>query len=725
MKNPAHSRQGAFCLVALLAMAHARGAEIQSGFRSHPPIREAPSPARRAMAQGPARFVDAARGSDTNPGAHKVPWRTVNHALKRLKPGDTLYLRGGSYFENVYCAVSGLPRAPITIRSYPGEQAVIEGGLPEFQTDPASAWKPFPDGAPGEYVSAKPYKNIRDVLGMFADSNIGLVTYWHAKDLRATTDLVDYEEETIEYRGKRRRFLKKPFYCGPGVWYDRQTGRIHCRLAHTRIRNPKVANYRGETDPRKLPLVIAPFNATPLFVDLARHVRFQDLVFRGGGYKTVNLLMGVNVHFDNCTIWCGTYGVWAKNTGPLKMTHCGVYGSIPPWGFSTENALQTYTPRYYDPFLKDALALYAEGLGNLENKANGFAQYADKLRSPFARRRNVARLNTHAVLVTEGGYEFETFYYPVNHDWDISYCEFTDGHDGVYPSGRNIRFHHNWVDNMQDDGIYMSSPTPYVSHKVYIYQNLVTKTGSAFALHSRGGPNGDIYVFRNVADLRRGVQRGRPTPKNPQGDIRSLQVFLKHGRPFLGSESIFWYQNTFIAPSRHYGYVHKTYLYATDKALRRSFNNICIYMNQWPAASAVFTRARLGTSPNDILIDGNLHWTYTPKVKMDPKLVETARNCEASQRSKKTYPPGWAANDVIADPKFTAFSEDENALNDYRLRKDSPAVGKGVALPPDLPDPLRPKSGVRPDMGAIPLGADALRVGRRARIVAGYPGSSR
>ena len=37
---------------------------------------------------------------------------------------------------------------------------------------------------------------------------------------------------------------------GPGVWYDKDSGRIHARLAHTHLPAP-IPNYRGETDPRR------------------------------------------------------------------------------------------------------------------------------------------------------------------------------------------------------------------------------------------------------------------------------------------------------------------------------------------------------------------------------------------------------------------------------------------------------------------------------------------
>jgi hypothetical protein len=39
-------------------------------------------------------------------------------------------------------------------------------------------------------------------------------------------------------------------------------------------------------------------------------------------------------------------------------------------------------------------------------------------------------------------------------------------------------------------------------------------------------------------------------------------------------------------------------------------------------------------------------------------------------------------------------------------------VGRGVELPKDWPDPLRPKEG-KPDIGALPAGGEAFEAGRR------------
>src|SRR5262245_53918019 len=111
-------------IVAAATLANFGGA---AEFLSHAPIRPLAEVSKRPKSDGPAKFVDAAKGDDANDGGEAKPWRTINHGLPRLEPGDTLYLRGGSYFENVYCAIAGTKEKPITIRSYPGELATIDG----------------------------------------------------------------------------------------------------------------------------------------------------------------------------------------------------------------------------------------------------------------------------------------------------------------------------------------------------------------------------------------------------------------------------------------------------------------------------------------------------------------------------------------------------------------------------------------------------------------------
>ncbi len=643
--------------------------------RSHPPLRPLPTASARPLAGGPARFVDAQRGDDAHDGTEAAPWRTINHALTQITAGQTLYLRSGAYYENVYCAVAGKADAPITIRSYPGELATVDGGLREFAEHPESAWVVV-DATNGEYRSTQAYQNIRDVNGLFGDSNVGLQTYWHPTDLRASN------EQWIVEPDKK----VPPVYCGPGLWYDKETGHIHARLAHTHLPTPGIANYQGATDPRQLPLVIAPFNSVPLFVDQAMHVRFQDLVFRGGGQNTVVLQFGIDVEMDNVTIYAGTYGLRSRGTGPLRMTGCAVRGMIPPWGSRDENSLYTYTPETYDPFLPAP---------------------------PPATARNVARLATHAVVVTEGSYEFEVFHYPYNHDWDIAQSEFTDGHDGVYLSGRNIRFHHNWVDRFQDDAMYLSAPSPNFNDNIRVYDNLITRALMAFSCHAHGGPDGSTYIYRNVVDFRRGVFVSRPSPKNPEGVLSNYHVFLTHGRGFSGIESFYFYQNTFICPSSASGgYAHRTLSNTSEPTQRRVFNNLFVYLKSYPSPLAAMPL-------HDIQIDGNLHWSPAPGAEPPKGFLEKVRANPAAEHNKGKYPAGWEANSFVADPQFVAFSAATDAANDYLLQPSSPAVRKGVVLPAEWEDPARPADGAPPDIGALPLGSKPLRVGIGGRIQAG------
>ena len=76
-------------------------------------------------------FFVAPDGSDRNPGSREKPFATVQHGVERLRAGDTLYLRGGRYREQVVAHhVRGEENAPICLRNYPGETAVIDGTEP-------------------------------------------------------------------------------------------------------------------------------------------------------------------------------------------------------------------------------------------------------------------------------------------------------------------------------------------------------------------------------------------------------------------------------------------------------------------------------------------------------------------------------------------------------------------------------------------------------------------
>jgi len=68
--------------------------------------------------------------SDTNSGSEALPWKTIVHAARAARAGDTVLIKAGIYEDgDVIVANSGLPGQEIVFTTYPGHerQAVIKG----------------------------------------------------------------------------------------------------------------------------------------------------------------------------------------------------------------------------------------------------------------------------------------------------------------------------------------------------------------------------------------------------------------------------------------------------------------------------------------------------------------------------------------------------------------------------------------------------------------------
>jgi hypothetical protein len=343
--------------------------------------------------------------------------------------------------------------------------------------------------------------------------------------MRESSSLPAAANEFVMHEGKP----VEPYNCGPGVWYDKDTGCIHARLSHTHLNfdDPGVADYRGTTDPRKGPLVLAPFRSVPLFVDEARHIRVQDLVVRGGGFDTVILQGAQHVEFDNVVVYCNTYGLRGRYSGHVRFHNSAIHGGVPPWGVLEDGAMREHP----------AVPGVAQG-------------------------RSLARLTAHALVVMEGHTQEQVYYLPLNHDWEFSHSDFTDGHHRIYFGGERIRFHHNRVDRIMDDQVYLSLLTLYAMGQVYIHQNLFTCLNMTFGFggptiagkpgHNIGGrvvPDGSIYIYRNVIDHRQGIlpwRGGSEAGRRMELKPRHTNTFvIRGGHPnLIGPLTI--YQNTFI-----------------------------------------------------------------------------------------------------------------------------------------------------------------------------------
>jgi hypothetical protein len=82
-------------------------------------------------------YYVAVGGNDSGPGTETRPWRTIQKAADTLTAGDTVYIRTGTYPEQVIPQNAGSAGNYITYVSYPGETATIDGAsitLPDYET---------------------------------------------------------------------------------------------------------------------------------------------------------------------------------------------------------------------------------------------------------------------------------------------------------------------------------------------------------------------------------------------------------------------------------------------------------------------------------------------------------------------------------------------------------------------------------------------------------------
>jgi hypothetical protein len=642
-------------------------------------MRPLPTVSNQPLASGPKLYVDAARGNDRNPGTATAPWKTLAQALRRLKPGDTLYLRGGTYHEKVSLSRSGTADAPITIASHPGELAIIDGGLREFLDSPATAWEPFTGGAPGEFVSTHTYPNADDrkvphqflpaawepmwgienerpiALGHFADSMVPLHGYRTAADLRATNELW--------VRAKKGE-PEPATYGGPGLWFNRETGRIHIRLAHHQLAGLGDRAYRGETDPRKLPLIIAVgFGDDVVRISGIRHVRLQGLVLRGAtGSPLLHVYGSENVEFDRLTVFGGFPGLLVNASKNIRVTHSAFRGLAAPW---TSRAHMKY---------------------------RGTASY-------------VVVLQNHQ---------------PVNENIELAWCEFTDGHDFAFLRfAKNLLFHHNFVDNFNDDGLECGPKLR--AHTLFLYQNRISNCLLPLTQHEMDkdespldhDPKSGVFVFRNVIDLRGGTYSSPPTEPDATGAFlhREGHVLADHGSPIY---PVFrFYQNTVL---RQTPIFRGSFLFGLGgQGLRNTerdvFNNIFVQTEGLPGVN--FGRAKQAENLRE---GGNLVWSIKDGPAAKGDLFAKFRASPLFKESQKRYPPGWTTQDHLADPRFVRLPPDASLAADLRLRTDSPAVNAGQKLAADWPDPVRAEDQGEPDIGVLPLGVKPWGVGVDGRI---------
>lgn len=615
-------------------------------------------------------------------GTLEDPYHLIARGIAAAAGGGFVYLRSGTYVESInLTGVKGTDSVKIVVKPYRLERVTIDSTVAEFRgASFATDWHPVA-GQLDEYESTARFDPVPGAgsavvrHGAFLDRgrHTRLISYDRVEDLRSPNHLWPDPEELAEnpdqlgpgvsheqLTNNDESFEPKPrfrpfVYMGPGIWFDESAEgrRVHIRLSHTSNGIDGWPDYTGKTDPRQLRLALSTAESHVLRLVTCEHMVFQNLSLRFGGEDTVRLRNCTDIAFDHVRIWAASRAVRLQNEGDnpdeantqIEFKHCLIDGGLPTWFFRSDR--------------KD--------------------EYRFRPAGETAVVRNRLGASTGGVLLSSDERALRV---------SVHHCEIVNGHDLSAAFGDQMRFHHNWVHNLNDDSMIVAGVPG--TKDARIYDNVITQCLTALSFD--GGSVGQIYIFRNLIDIRRPTLGVRPRNRTEQRSLRYGQ-FYKDGSnegPFdLFHNTCVVVDPGAVGAAREEivlaGFGH--YKPLTGAARRRAYNNIFVVVYTKPNEA----RGIAVLPPRDFAgpTDGNTYHRFgtgaenkffvtiagTNNLDQYPDLADYVQ-AESPQEQ----------NGQSNDPSFTSFdpSGSPQPGDDLRLTTDSTASDSAVPLPDDL-----------------------------------------
>jgi len=551
-------------------------------------------------------------GDDANPGTSiDAPWKTLKHSIAQLRPGDTLFVRGGTYLENrVSVDVSGAPGAPITICAYPDEHPVIDGSYPQFRTAGNQAWELF-DASLQIFRSVDSFPNAGTVYGHYGehDGSWALVPY----ELHGPFGTVNESYSDAP-----------PFYyIGPGLYWDSGDARIYYRSKQSIYQLADGLDVPHDPDPRNSALYIFPKHEVLELGDDVGYVVLAGLDIRNQ-QTALSLRSGAHhITVRDCNILGGRYHVLVRG-GCHDLTFDGVTvaGKVPEWITWTD----VKRPEFARPghlFQGSAIQL-EDNVDRVEIMHGSFTGVFDAIGA------NDEPSNLH-----------------VHHNvFDVR-----DDVLSLGSAGWNVEFDHNRVLRAHAGGPSWSG------------------SGSPPAAMA-----GTVYIHHNVIDTSVPQRFGRWDPlglldhdfQGPAGDgFATGRTFGMHSMDAITGPAP-WkiYNNTaIIADDVYNGGAGQAYRipYFDREIPHEVYDNIFVQLSdEWVLRDA---RADDGSQ----IFDGNLYWApnrqpgthlledlWTGALKQDFGSLAQFLGSGACAATKSYYAPGWEASGIEADPRLDA-----------------------------------------------------------------------
>lgn len=446
-------------------------------------------------------YYVAKDGDDRLPGTREQPFASINYALGQLRPGDSLLLRGGTYFESVVIHSSGTAKAPIIIASAPGERAVIDSGYPEFRQPGNNDWQ-LVSAERGEYRSLRACSD-KTIYGYLLSESappgqrIKLVPYKEIRHFRASTDKYQTPDSAL--------------YVGPGTMAI--NGRCHIRLSKTAaLRQAEQQNrefLREQAAPNDYAMVLSQAKRTVTIA--GSYLTLRDITINQAKDSIELLANAHHVELDGITAWMGdsTIATYSGQVHNVTITRSKILGGAPPWIFWSDMKDPPYP--------------------------------ADRARGTS--------------IDLKGG----------THNWVISHNLISgSGQDLISTNNGETRIfiHHNRLDTCGDDAIELEGKADNGGKadigQIVIYNNLISNCLTAVSVgQDTEQMTGPLLFYRNVVSLL------RPHPVNRQPGINRWngngqfgygKMFKQAGRDYA-ARNVHLYQNTLLMLDSYRGIV--------------------------------------------------------------------------------------------------------------------------------------------------------------------------
>jgi len=337
-------------------------------------------------------FYVSPTGSSSGTGGISSPWDLATALAQpaAVKPGDTIWLRGGTYSGCFASNLNGAPGLPIVVRQYPGERAIIDGapasstdtftvggswtwywGFEVINSNP-SRWLASPDVRGGGVVVQA--SNSKFINMTVHDTGQGFSFWTPAVDSELYGNVIYYNGFDLPDRGHGHGIYAQNNTgiktIGDNIIFDQYGWGIHVYTQSGQISNFNIDGnisfdngsvaFSGYTNNILVGGYVVANN-----VNLTNNYTYFTPA-KAAGYNNIGYSAGCSNTTINNNYWAsGYFAISLPNCVPTQMTGNTFYGTTPGWisGAYPNNAITGTRPTNTVVYVRPNK--YEPGRGNI------------------------------------------------------------------------------------------------------------------------------------------------------------------------------------------------------------------------------------------------------------------------------------------------------------------------------------------------------------------------